>query len=103
MSTKNKSKFKKVTIEEYVRHIRDKYFGGYGKAIYINDRDQIESFALEMCPEELKYCPLPPVDQMVFPVAIVYDEEKACWVDAEGNYWSVEAGTWSIVEGGGFL
>ena len=90
-------------IRDYVRHIRDKFFGGYGRAVYINYRDQVMSFLMEGCPEELRIWPLPPIEQMVFPAAVVYNEETAYWVDSEGNYWFFEMGLWTLVEGGGFL
>lgn len=92
-----------MDIRTYVKHIRDKFFRGYGRAIYINHRDQAEPFLMEDCPEELQFWPPPPIEQMVFPAAVVYSEQIALWVDSNGSYWFFEMGFWTLVEGGGFL
>jgi len=79
------------TIHDYVRYLRDEFFGGMGKAIYLYDEEDLKDFIEEPPYPKLRGVPPPPVEEMEFPIAIVYDGE-IYWVDSAGNLWGLPDG-----------
>ena len=77
-----------MDIRDYVRSLRDNFFQGNGKTIYINHRGDFKDFIEDYIPSEIQDFDLPDISEMTFPIAIVYSEDKAFWVDSSEHLWS---------------
>lgn len=76
-----------MTLKESVSFLRDEFFGGAGRTIYISGKDVLRDFA-EEAPYEIYGFGVPDIKEMIFPIAIIYGERRAFWVDSSGALWS---------------
>ena len=76
-----------MNIKDYVRAIRDEFFEGGGRTIYFNAPDELQTFT-EDAPIDLYEFGVPDIPAMAFPIAIIYSEKRAFWVDSDGHLWS---------------
>jgi len=76
-----------MDIKDYVRALRDEFFGGGGTVIYLNDSEDLRDF-VENAPPDLFEFGVPDIAEITFPIAIIYSEERAFWVDSQGHLWS---------------
>lgn len=76
-----------MTLKQYVSRLRDEFFDGAGKAIYLNSPKDLGEF-IEESPEAIEDFGVPSRGEMEFPIAIIFDEDRAFWVDSSGNLWS---------------
>jgi len=79
------------TIHDYVRYLRDNIFSGTASAVYIYDASDLAEFMRHPPDPKLENIPVPPTDQVEWPIAVVYNNE-IYWVDSSGNLWGIPDG-----------